>query len=302
LAGLKRNNIRLVPCTDDLRMDVRAAAELIREDRSAGLRPFLVVGTAGTTGTGTVDSLPDLADLAEQEGMWFHVDAAYGGFFGLTERGRRRLEGMHRADSITLDPHKTLFLPFGTGALVVRDPALLSSAHEGYGSYLQDFHPINGLPDYAHMSAELTHEVRGVRAWLPLHLHGVSAFREALDEKLDLTQHVYDILSAIPVLEIPCLPDLSTVVFRVRADDGSPAALEEADRKTRALLDFVNRDGRVLLSSTIVGGRQTIRVCVLNHRTHARHVETVLELIDAAATAGVTPQQAVTRPRKDTVD
>ncbi|MFD9510058.1 pyridoxal phosphate-dependent decarboxylase family protein [Streptomyces mirabilis] len=211
LAGIRAAHIRTVPHTPDLRMDVEAAAAMIRADRDAGLRPFLLVATAGTTDTGTVDPLPQLADLARREDVWFHIDAAYGGFFRLTARGAERLAGFEEADSVTLDPHKTLFMPFGTGALVVRDIAALHAAHEGTGSYLQDMGAAGSVPDSGHLGPELTHEIRGVLAWLPLHLHGVDAFREALDEKLDLAEHVHDTLSGVAELDVPQRPDLSTV-------------------------------------------------------------------------------------------
>jgi aromatic-L-amino-acid/L-tryptophan decarboxylase len=283
LAGIRARNIRVVSCTPDLRMDARAAAEMIRADRQAGLRPFLLAGSGGTTDTGTVDPLNALADLAEREHIWFHVDGAYGGFFGLTERGRNRLAGIERADSVTLDPHKTLFLPFGTGALVVRDRARLAAAHESTADYLQDIDSPAGLPDYADSGPELTRESRGLRVWLPLHLHGVSAFREALDEKLDLTSQVYSELSGIPALEVPWQPDLSTVVFRVRPRDQSMAAADQADAATKRLLEQINSKGRVLLSSTVIEGRQTIRVCIVVHRTHSDRVTELLDLINSAA-------------------
>jgi aromatic-L-amino-acid/L-tryptophan decarboxylase len=282
LAGIKARNIRIVSCTPDLRMDLTAAAELIRADRQAGLRPFLLVGSAGTTDTGTVDPLYALADLAERERVWFHVDGAYGGFFRLTERGREQLSGIESADSVTLDPHKTLFLPFGTGALVVRDPARLAAAHEGSASYLRDISSSDDLPDYAQLGPELSRENRGLRVWLPLHLHGVSAFRAALDEKLDLAGEVYDALSDIPTLEVPLRPDLSTVVFRVRPLDWTSASIGQANIATQQLLEQINGKGRVLLSSTIVGGRQTIRICVLGHRTHSDRISELLDLIRSA--------------------
>jgi aromatic-L-amino-acid/L-tryptophan decarboxylase len=285
LAGIRERNVRVVPSTDDLRMDVDAAAAMIRADREAGLRPFLLVASAGTTDTGAIDPLPEMAALARKEGLWFHVDGAYGGFFRLTERGRHRLAGTELADSVTLDPHKTLFLPFGTGALVVRDPAALYAAHEGTGDYLQDVRSNDGLPDYGHMGPELTREVRGLRVWLPLHLHGLAAFRDALDEKLDLAEQVYDKLSTVPSLELPWRPELSTVAFRVRPRDSSAAAEAEADEATRRLLDRVNAHGRVLLSSTVLESRQTVRVCIVTHRTHGDRVGEALDLIIQEAAA-----------------
>jgi aromatic-L-amino-acid decarboxylase len=284
LAGIKRNNIRVVPCRDGLRMDPAAAAELIREDRKTGRRPFLLAGTAGSTTTGAIDPLTELASLARQENLWFHVDAAYGGFFRLTPRGRQRLAGLEQADSISLDPHKSLFLPFGTGALVVREPALLAAAHAERGSYMQDAQDTESLPNYSDMSPELSREVRGLRVWLPLHLHGVAAFRAALDEKLDLAQLAHEKLAAVPTLELPWAPELSVVTFRVRSRDASPAAVAQADQATLGLLQRINAPGRVFLMSAVAGGRQVIRVCILGHRTHHDRVAEAIDLIVSAAT------------------
>jgi aromatic-L-amino-acid decarboxylase len=280
IAGIRAAHIRLVPHTPDLRMDPEAAAEMIRADRESGLRPFLLVATAGTTHAGTIDPLPQLAHLAGREDLWFHIDAAYGGFFRLTARGRERLSGVEQADSITLDPHKTLFMPFGTGALVVRDLAALRAAHDGSGSYLQDI--VGGsVPDSGHLGPELTHEIRGLRAWLPLHLHGTDAFRDALDEKLDLTEQVYTALSGIPDLEVPLSPELSTVIFRIRHADGSRAAVERADEASRRLLEGINAHRRFVLSSTVIDGRYTLRVCIVSHRTHQELITEAVEIIRA---------------------
>jgi aromatic-L-amino-acid decarboxylase len=249
---------------------------MVAADRAAGRRPFLLVATAGTTSTGTVDPLPELARVARDHGLWFHVDAAYGGFFQLTERGRRRLAGIEQADSLVLDPHKGLFLPYGTGVVLVRDTAWLHDAFAADGVYLQD--AATGaaqLPDYADRGPELTRDFRGLRLWLPLHLHGVAAFREALDEKLDLVAHAHQELSAEAALELPWVPDLSTVVFRRRGDDAG----------NRDLLQRINGTRRVFLSSTQIGGRYTLRLCVLSHRTHHEHVAAAVAAIRDAAKA-----------------
>lgn len=281
IAGIPQRNVRVVPVDEHLRMDLRAAAERIRADRAAGLRPFLLVATAGTTDTGAIDPLPGAGDLAAREDLWFHVDAAYGGFFRLTGRGRERTAGIERADSVTLDPHKALFLPFGTGALVVREPGRLQDAHDGSAHTLQDVGASDALPDYARRGIELSRENRGVRVWLPLHLYGLSAFRDALDEKLDLAARVHRTLSAVPHLDVPWRPELTAVAFAVRPERPGEAARLAADAATRRLLDRVNADGRSVVHSTTVAGRQLIRLCVLAHRTHEEHVDDVLHLITA---------------------
>jgi aromatic-L-amino-acid decarboxylase len=272
IAGFTADQVRVVPVDAELRMDVAAAEDLVARDRAAGRRPFFLVGTAGSTSTGTVDPLSALADLARREHLWFHVDGAYGGAFQLTERGRRLLRGAAHADSITLDPHKSLFLPFGTGVLLVRDEGRLRAAHAADGDYLQDLARATG-PDFADLGPELTRAFRGLRLWLPLHLHGVDAFRSALDEKLDLSELVHRELSADPNLVVPLEPDLTVSVFH------SP----DGDAATELMLKRINATQRIYLSSTRLAGRYTIRMCVLSHRTHRPQVEEALAVIRAAA-------------------
>jgi aromatic-L-amino-acid decarboxylase len=253
-------------------MDVAALRSMVREDRDSGRRPLCVVATAGTTNTGAIDPIADIADVAAEEGLWLHVDAAYGGFFVLTQRGRALLAGIERADSLVLDPHKSLFLPFGTGALLVRDGELLRLAHSvGEAAYLQDGGD-HGLPDFGDYGPELTREARGLRLWLPLHLHGVEAFRSALDEKLDLALLAYDELRADPHFDVPGPPELSIVTYRMRGVAGT------ADSALAEVLRRVNAEQRVLLSSTQIDGRYVGRLGVLNHRSDRSRV---LEATDA---------------------
>lgn len=277
LAGFPVANVREVPTDRDLRIDVGALEEAIAGDRSAGFLPFLVVGNAGTTNSGAVDPLPTLADVAQREDLWFHVDAAYGGFFQLTDRGRRAFAGVERADSITLDPHKGMFLPYGTGALLARDRATLRRVNETGGAYLHALAGRGEPPDFADYSPELSRDFRGLRVWLPLQLHGVGAFRDALDEKLDLARLAWEGISAIDALDVPWEPELSIVVFRLRSPDG------DAHQANEDFLARINSARRAFLSSTIMGGETFLRVCVLSHRTHRDRVLETIDIIRAAA-------------------
>lgn len=277
LAGFTRRNVRLVPTDDELRMDPNALRCMVEQDLADGHRPFLVGPSAGTTNTGAIDPLEAIADVAEEHGLWMHVDGAYGGFFVLTARGRERFRGIERADSVTLDPHKGMFLPYGTGALVVRDGENLRQAHYEGAAYLQDLATAGELPNYSEHSAELSREWRGLRVWLPLRLHGVRAFREALDEKLDLAEVLYEGLKAVPELELPWAPQLTVVPFRLR--DGDRAVNEE-------LLDRINASQRVFLSSTTIHDRYAIRACIVSHRTHRDRIDECIEIV-ARATAEV---------------
>jgi aromatic-L-amino-acid decarboxylase len=277
IAGFPRRAMRLVPVDGELRMDADALKAMVAEDRAAGLRPFLVVPAAGTTNTGAIDPLGAVADVAEAEGLWLHVDAAYGGFFQLTERGRERFRGIERADSITLDPHKGLFLPYGTGSLIVRDGAALRDAHFVGAAYLQDRAAEAELPNWTEYSPELSRDHRGFRVWLPLQLHGVAAFRDALDEKLDLTRRLFEGLSAIPELEIPWAPHLTVVAFRLAG---------ATDDQDKAFLERINASKRVVLSSTTIEGRHVIRACIVSHRTHRARIDEAIEIVASAARDG----------------
>lgn len=277
IAGLPADNVRAVPTTPDKRMDPDGLAAEVTHDRAAGRRPFCVVASAGTVNTGIVDPLAEIAAVAAGAGLWLHVDAAYGGFFQLTARGRAALSGIEHADSITLDPHKGLFLPYGTGCLLVRDGERLRDAHHVGAAYLQDISAEGGPPSFAEYSPELSRDFRGLRVWLPIQLHGLGAFRESLDEKLDLARWAYEDLVATPGFEVPWEPDLSVVAFRYLSRRGDP------DDANRRLLDAVNARRRVFLSSTLVDGRFTLRICVLSHRTHRDRVEEALATIKECA-------------------
>lgn len=277
LAGFSGRNLRLVPVTEDLRMDPEALRLMVGGDRERGLRPFCVVASAGTVNTGAVDPIADLADLAAAEDLWLHVDGAYGGFFQLTERGHRVFRGIERADSITLDPHKGMFLPYGTGCLLVRDGRRLLEAHRLEGAaYLQDLATAGESPNFTDYSPELSRDFRGLRVWLPLKLHGLAAFREALDEKLDLARLLYEELAGMPELELPWDPELSIVAFRLRGQGSG------ADDANRELLRRINDSGRIFLSSTVLGERFTLRAAILSFRTHRERIEEAVEIIRGA--------------------
>jgi aromatic-L-amino-acid decarboxylase len=273
IAGIPLENVRSVPVTSDLRLDVDAMADAIAADRAAGLVPFLAVASAGTTNTGVVDPIAAAVDLAAREGLWSHVDAAYGGFFQLTERGRALFGGIERADSITLDPHKGMFLPYGTGSLIVKDGAALRRAHHVGAAYLQDIPQDEEIPNFSDYSPELSRDFRGLRVWFPLKLHGVGAFRDALNEKLDLARALEDGLRGIPELELPWPIDLTVVPFRLRRGD---------DVANRRLLDEINGSKRVVLSSTAIEGRFALRACILSHRTHRDRIDECIEVVRRA--------------------
>jgi aromatic-L-amino-acid decarboxylase len=242
-----------------------------------------VVGNAGTTNTGAVDPLPELADLARRHGLWLHVDAAYGGFFLLTEEGKRVMRGIEQADSIVLDPHKGLFLPYGTGALLVKDGAALKRAHTLPADYMPEYQEDPDLVDFCEISPELSKPFRGLRVWLPVKLLGIGPFRAALEEKLALTRWATEELRRLPGIEILAEPQLSVVAFRLAPETWRGLPVAEVNRRNRAFLDRINARKRVMLTGTMLGDRFALRICVVSFRTHRDRMEACLDDIRAAA-------------------
>lgn len=270
MAGFPSEVLREIPSDSQFRMDTEKLGTQIQKDRQAGKRPFLIVGTAGATRTGSVDNLDVLADIARDEKIWFHVDAAYGGFFQLTQRGASALTGIERADSIALDPHKALFMPYGTGALLVRNGECLHQAHRDKGERYSTRQSDPGRMDFCEYSPELSRELRGLRVWLPLKMHGVSSFRKNLEEKLDLARWAADQLREISGIEIVNEPQLSVVTFRLTKDGVNDAKLEQLNRQ---LLEIINANKRVHMIGVIVHGIYVLRICVLSFRTHQKQVQ-----------------------------
>jgi aromatic-L-amino-acid decarboxylase len=280
LAGFPEENVRLVPSDESFRIRIDALAAAVRVDREAGRRPFLVVGSAGTTNTGAVDDLDGLADLCGRESLWLHVDAAYGGFFLLTEEGRRKLAGIPRADSVVLDPHKGLFLPYGTGSLLVRDRETLRRAHALSADYMPPMQNDPDLVDFNLISPELSRDWRGLRVWLPIAMHGIGPFRRNLEEKLELTRWATGELATIRGIEIVAEPQLSIVAFRLARPD---LGAEAENALNREFLAAINRRKRVYLTGTMLDGKFVLRICVLSFRTHLDRVREGIEDIRAAA-------------------
>jgi aromatic-L-amino-acid/L-tryptophan decarboxylase len=273
IAGLGESQIRYVPLDPQYRMDVPALKALVEADHNAGLRPFMVVASTGTTDTGAVDPADQIADVAEQYKMWLHVDAAYGGFFILTEEGKRAIQGLERSDSIVMDPHKGLFLPYGTGAALVKDGVRLAASHYYTANYLQDALNYTDETSPADLSPELTRHFRGLRMWLPLKVHGLAPFRACIAEKLWLARYFWDQLAGIPNMERGPYPDLSVVFYRYVPERGDANAFNEL------LVKRLHEDGRVFLSSTKIDGTFYLRLACLAFRTHLHTIDLALTML-----------------------
>jgi aromatic-L-amino-acid/L-tryptophan decarboxylase len=283
LAGLGEAQIRYVAMDERFRLRPDALRQAIAEDRGRGLRPWLVVASAGTTDTGAVDPIDDIANIAQAEQCWFHIDAAYGGFFLLTEQGRQLFKGIGRSDSVVLDPHKSLFLPYGAGMVLVKDVEQLAATHDYTGHYMQDAVREPGELSPADLSPELTKHFRALRMWLPLVLLGTRPFQAALDEKLLLARYFHREIAALG-FEVGPEPELSIVTFRWAPRGVGP---ERANVMNQRIVDDVRRDGRIFISSTMIDGRFTLRLAVLAFRTHRRTIDLALRVLhEQAAAAG----------------
>ncbi len=279
IAGVAPRHIRTVRVDGKFRLDVDDLGEKIAADRRRGRMPFLVVASAGTVNSGSVDPLAAVADLAAEEQLWLHVDGAYGALFRLLPELSPTLNGMERVDSLALDPHKGLFLPYGTGVLLVRDLEDLKLAYRGRATYMPDFQEEEQRIDFCEVSPELSRDWRGLHLWLPFRLHGVRAFREALQEKRELALRAWQRLRSEPDVEIPVAPELSLFAFRQRFRHLTP---EEENQRNRDLLTRINAPRRIMLTGTEMAGRFYLRICVLHMRTHRDRLDEGLEIITQA--------------------
>lgn len=283
ILGFGSDRVRSVAADTVRGLDPFALEESIRVDRAAGLDPFLVVANAGTTSTGTVDPLPALAGIARASNLWLHVDAAYGGFVVLTDRGRRELDGLGLADSVTLDPHKWLFQPFEAGCLLVREGSHLETAFRILPDYLQDaritddgerLRPVN----FMDRGAQLTRSARALKVWLSLKYFGLPPFRDAIDRAMDLAVQAESQLVEAGRFQILSPARLGIVCFRRIADDHDRVHTDEIslERANARLVSALSASGHALISSTRIDGRYALRFCILNHRTTSADVSSVI--------------------------
>ena len=274
LAGVMPDRVRAIESDGAFRLRIDLLRSAISADRRAGLTPFAVVSSAGTTNTGAVDPLEQIADICAAESLWHHVDAAYGAFFYLCDELRGTLSGLPRADSLTLDPHKGMFLPYGTGALLVRDGAALRAAHEATASYLPAMPHPTDFYDPSQHGPELSRGYPGLRVWLSVKMYGAAAFRAVLAEKRALTMDAFARVAALSGIVIDAPPELSLFAFHVTRPG---AGLADEDAMTRALMAETTKRGRVMVTGATAHGRYLGRVCVLSFRTHQAQIDALVE-------------------------
>eukprot|EP00300_Choanocystis_sp_HF-7_P001314 c11061_g1_i1.p1 GENE.c11061_g1_i1~~c11061_g1_i1.p1 ORF type:complete len:364 (+),score=94.32 c11061_g1_i1:639-1730(+) len=321
MCGFPRNHLRVVPTNKSFQMDLECLSKMLEEDRVAGFVPFMVIGSFGTTNTGAVDDLHALSDIANKNNLWFHVDAAYGGLFVLTGEGGHVSRGIEQADSITLDPHKSMFFPYGTGCLLVKHHRVLSRMYTddaesqpyllaaGIGDS-NDSDNVKDSPDdlppllvnFADISPEQTRPARGLRVWIALKLTGIDPFVTALEERLRMVRNACDSLETKfannPtqidkqqwILEITSRPSLSVFCFRFRmllSDSNSELEAhsdhtEQENEINASLLEEVNGLQRCFLQPTKLRGAYVLRVIALSIYTRQENMDWLVEDIEAA--------------------
>ncbi len=278
IVGVPADGIRVIGTDDRFRMDAGELVRTIAADRAAGHTPVAICANGGATNTGAVDPLRELADVADSESVWLHVDAAYGGFAMLSDKGAEALDGLERSDSVALDAHKWLFQPFEAGCLMVRDIRRLEAAFSVRPEYLQDTELGMEHVNFADRGLQLTRSFRALKVWMSIQTFGLAAFRRAVARGIDLAEQAGRYIEASPVLEVLSPPTLSIVCFRFQPGDGrDAAALEELNDRVQAA---VIASGRAMMSSTRLRGSYALRLCIMNHHTTWSDVEETLALIE----------------------
>ena len=286
--GLRPHQIRVLPTDDHWRLQPEAVAAAAGADRRAGRVPIAVCASAGSTSTGAVDPLPGLADVCAAEGLWLHVDAAYGGFAALTPEGRMLLAGIERADSVTLDPHKWLFQPFECGGVLVRDGERLARTFAMHPDYLDSTEThATGEVNLGEWGLQLSRGFHALKVWMSVQTFGLAAFRAAIGRSMELAGYAEQLVAAHPTLTLMAPASLGIVCFR-REWPGCDEA--ETERRGIALADALERSGDAFASTTRLAGRHAIRLCILNPTSGAEHVRRVIEHFAQAPAAAKVPR------------
>lgn len=280
MLGLGADALRLIPVDDELRIRVDLLVDAIGRDRAAGKKPLAVIATAGTVGTGAIDPIEAIAEVCEREGLWLHIDGAYGGIAALTDELRPLFAGIERADSVALDPHKWLYTPHSGGAVIVRDQGHLAQAFGVSPSYVHEDKELTrrGLDFYAH-TPNFSRGFHALKIWLSLLAHGWGAYQRRIGHDVALAHYLFERAAAHDELETvgPC-PRLSIACFRyvpreLRGDRSAEPYLNALNERLMAELQL---GGRVFPSNAVIDGRFAIRACIVNFRTEVADMDALL--------------------------
>lgn len=273
VTGMDECVTRIIGMDENYKMDMNLLKSQVKEDVENGLNPVLLCANAGSTDVGAIDPLPEMAAISKKYKMWFHVDAAYGGFFILTKDGKQKLKGIELADSVILDPHKGLFIPYGLGIVLVKNVQHLLEANTYEANYMQDTKDLEYEYSPEHLSPEQSKHFRGMRMWLPLKLHGTQPFAASLEEKILLTQYFYQKVKALGYKTGPS-PELSIVIFWYEP------AMGDINAYNKRILKSIQDDGHIFISSTMIDNKFLLRFAALSFRTHLKEVDQFLKILE----------------------
>lgn len=276
--GLRDEQCRRIAVDEAFRISLPALEAAVRSDRARGLEPFVVVANGGTTNTGAVDPLPELRRLADDENLWIHVDGAYGAAAALSPEHAALFDGMGSADSLSLDPHKWLFQPYGMGCALVRDGGLLKRHFAVHPEYLQDVAASAEEVNFCDRGIELTRGFRALKLWLSIQLFGLDNIRAAIGRGIALAEHAEACLRERRHFEITSPARIGIVSFRFL-----PKAHPDVNQFQLALSRAVIEDGFALASSTVLEGKVVLRMCTINPRTSGDDIERTVARIETIA-------------------
>jgi len=279
ILGLGSRGVFTIPLDGLYRTDASQAPGVFRAARRAGFRRFVLIATCGSTPTGSCDDLPAFARIARREAAWLHVDAAHGGGLAFSRRHRHLLHGIERADSITFDPHKMLFMPLAAGAVLLRDGSHLRRAFDQNAPYLFAGPP-RAYPDIGPFTIACSQRFDALKVWLTWKAHGGALWDEIVTHTCDVARCAYEYCARSKILDPVHEPQTNILCFRLRKPPGARGA---SDRLHFEIKEAVNASGRAYLSSTVLDGRRVFRIVVMNPRTTERDIEAILKEVEAAA-------------------
>jgi aromatic-L-amino-acid/L-tryptophan decarboxylase len=281
LLGLGRKALRRISVNGRLQLDIQELEAAIRRDSFAGFQPFCVIGTAGTTSSGAIDQLPEIAEICRRYNLWFHVDGAYGAAVLFSNQHRTLMRGMEESDSVTIDPHKWLAMPFSAGVVLTRHPELLSQTFSLPCPYLHLQKPDNAvLPDFMNIGAQWSRRMNSLKLWLTLKAHGRQAYEELIDRQIELAQGFAQWIAQSDTFELAAPQVLPVLNLRLK---DPRLTREDLFSLHAATVEQVNRDGQRWISSAVVNGESVIRTMIISYLTEQRHLEGLQTALLSAA-------------------
>jgi glutamate/tyrosine decarboxylase-like PLP-dependent enzyme len=277
LLGLGRKALRRVPVNDHLRLDTARLILQIEADYACGFLPFCIVATAGTTSSGAIDDLKALASIAERYGLWLHVDGAYGAAAAFSDEYSHLLDGIERADSITIDPHKWLSMPFAAGVILTRHPAMLEKTFSVTSPYMPRVARPSMIDNFK-VSAQWSRRMNSLKLWLTLRVHGRQAYEEMIGRQMQLASAMREWFERSEYFALAAPQTLPILNFRLRSADE-----DDAEVAHQAFLDEFNRDGHYWISRTHVRGKSVLRMMIISYLSSAEHLAGLQEALQAAA-------------------